>query len=566
MVPISVLLGLLDLVGVILLGTVGTLAFKVVSSDTKPTRLEVLFESILPSNLSGVSLALVVALMAIFVLGSKTIFQALINFRYINFLARLESDLASKLYGKIMRAQASELNSNKYSEYQYALTNGANRAVTGVIQSTISLVSDTLTTIFMAILAFYASPIAFLTSFLIFGMTYYLINGPIHKKSLKYGESATNIYVSLTERLLENFRGIKEVKVYRKEQEMIKRFDLEKRELSQISQRINWISSISRYFFEISILLAGVGITAVLVATTDMRRTVTAVVIFMAIGYRLIPNIQRIQSAFVSLRIAEGSTSIFFEIIDKHPGNEATDITASDYLSDSDFEFIELQDVYFVYPNGTKRETLSNISVLIKKNSTLAIVGESGSGKTTLADIIAGINQPSSGAIYFNNGDKLNRHQIFRPSTGYVSQAAALFGENIYENIAFGSTSTEIDKKKIDRILNSLNLSFLTNDEFKHDRNHIRSDGTNLSGGEKQRIAIARVQYADSQLVVFDEPTSALDEENKIKVIEYIKSISGIKTVIVVTHSLDLLDLCESVLEISNGRITFFGDVDKYRL
>jgi len=565
MIPASVFLGLLDLIGVILLGTVGTLAFKVVSSDAKPTKLEVIFKSILPSSLTSASLTLIVALLAIFVLGSKTIFQALINFKYIHFLARLESNLASKLFGKIMKGQAYALNSNKFSEYQYALTIGANRAITGIVQSVISLMSDTITTVFMAILAFYASPIAFVTTFLIFGFTYYLINGPIHKKSLKYGEKLTSIYISLTNRLLENFVGIKDVKVYRKESEMIRKFDVEKRELSVINQKINWISSISRYFFEISILFAGVGTIGVLVLTTDLRRTVTAVVIFMAIGYRLIPNIQRIQTAFVSLRIAEGSTSIFFEMLEKYPEADDKEDMHLQYMPEEDFEFVELRNVFFSYPDNLDKPTLIDISISLKKNTTLAIVGESGSGKTTLADIIAGINVPTSGDLLFNNAEGINSRKSKRPLTGYVSQTTALFGDDIYENIAFSSPSGHIDRAKVNHLLQDLNLSYLAYNQLGDGARGIRSDGTNLSGGEKQRIAIARVQYADSDLVIFDEPTSALDEENKNKVVEYIQSISGKKTVIIVTHTLELLSLCDTVLEITQGKISFFGDTRHFR-
>jgi len=417
----------------------------------------------------------------------------------------------------------------------------------------------------MALLAFYASPIAFATALVIFGFTYYLINGPIHKKSLKYGERSTSIYVSLTDRLLENLTGIKDVKVYRKEAEMIRNFDIEKRKLSENSQKINWISSVSRYFFEISILFAGVGIIGVLVLTTDLRRTVTAVVIFMAIGYRLIPNIQRIQTAFVSLRIAEGSTTIFFELLEKYPVVDEKYDENLQYVSEEDFEFIELRNVYFSYPDNLDKPTLIDISISLKKNTTLAIVGESGSGKTTLADIIAGINNPTSGELHFNTADGVNSGKRKRPRTGYVSQNAALFGVNIYENIAFGSHSSHIDKVKIDQILGNLNLSFLAHKQLGEDARSIRSDGTNLSGGEKQRIAIARVQYADSDLVIFDEPTSALDEENKNRVVEYIKSISGKKTIIIVTHTLELLDLCDNVLEITKGKASFFGDSQQFR-
>ena len=118
-------------------------------------------------------------------------------------------------------ADASELISNKFSDYQYALTIGTNRAITGIIQSSISFVSDSLTTILMSLFAFYASPAAFLLAMTIFGLTYFVINGPINRISSQYGERSMQVHISLTERLLESFRGIKEVRVYKKEARLV---------------------------------------------------------------------------------------------------------------------------------------------------------------------------------------------------------------------------------------------------------------------------------------------------------------------------------------------------------
>lgn len=562
MIPISVFLGLIDLVGVALLGTVGTLAFRLISNDPKPTRLENIFQSAIPGDLSLNSLTLFLAIASILVLGSKTILQAFVNFKYLKFLAKLESDLSLKLFKRIIRARASDLNNNKYSDYQYSLTIGSNRVVTGIFQTTISFLSDSITTILMGAFAFYASPTAFGLTLFIFGLTYYLINGPIHRRSTKYGNQSMNVYISLSEGLLENFRGIKDVHVYKQEERLIKTFSIEKWEQSLLGQKMYWLSSISRYFFEFAILIAGVAIIAVLSVTTDLRHTVTAVVIFMSIGFRLIPNIQRIQSSMVSLRIAEGATASFFNYLEDFHEDKPDHLDSPVSQLRGNLEFIKLDKVSFRY--GDSELILKDITFKMDSNKTLLVIGESGSGKTTLADVIAGINRPTEGFVSFTEFTDVSNGRRNEPSIGYVSQNSSLFGNDIYENIAFGKDPDFPDKPKIDQILEKFNLSFLSDSEFGSIRGAIRSDGTNLSGGERQRISIARVEYADPQIVIFDEPTSSLDAENKRRVTDYIKSINHTKTIVIVTHDLDLVDLCDYVLSISNGSIQFFGTASEF--
>jgi len=564
MIPISVFLGLIDLVGVALLGTVGTLAFRLISNDPKPTRLESIFQEIIPGNISLETLTLLLAIISILVLGSKTLLQALVNFKYLKFLAKIETDLSLKLFKRIIRARSSDLNNNNYSEYQYSLTEGSKRVVTGIIQTTISFLSDSITTILMAAFAFYASPTAFGVALFIFGLTYYLINGPVHRRSTKYGIQSTNVHISLSESLLENFRGIKDVHVYKQEERLIQTFNREKWELSLLGQKMYWLSSVSRYFFEFAILIAGVAIIAVLSITTDFRHTVTAVVIFMSIGFRLIPNIQRIQSSMVSLRISEGVTASFFSYMENFHEEKPDQIDSSASPLQRNLEFVKLDKVSFSYGDG--ESILKDITFKMNSDKTLAIIGDSGSGKTTLADIIAGINRPTEGFVSFAESNDLSNGEVYKPSIGYVSQNSSLFGKDVYENIAFGKNPDIPDKLKIDQILERFNLSFLSDSEFASGRSTIRSDGTNLSGGERQRISIARVEYADPQIVIFDEPTSSLDADNRSKVTDYIKSINHKKTVIIVTHDLDLIELCDFVLDIANGRIKFFGAASDFNL
>lgn len=560
-IPISVLLGLLDLVGVILLGTVGTLAFKSISDDSRPTKLELFLGNLIPGEVSTENLILILGIAAIFVLAAKTISQAIMNYKLAKFQARIETEIALKAFRRIIMSKASEFNSNKYSDYQYALTVGANRFVTGIIGSVIAFSSDTITTLIMAGFAFYASPIAFLAAFLIFLITYLLINGPIHDRSKSYGEEAAKIYVSMSEHILENFKGIKEISVYGKGDKLSQEFNQEKARSSVLNQKMLWISSVTRYFLEISILVSAMGIVGVLLLTSDIRRSITVLVIFMAIGFRLIPNIQRMQNSLVTIRIAEGTTKGLMSILDS--GDKENEIGMQRHSISTGFDSINIQNVFFDYPDSSG--ALCDISFRLSKNKCLAIVGESGSGKTTLADLIAGINSPSSGTITFEKIGSPDNSPKIAPTIAYVSQNSSLFGDDVYENIAFGSNDIIIDKDRIESILSNLNLIDLLTDSETTGLRLIRSDGTNLSGGERQRIAIARSEYADTQIVVFDEPTSSLDETNREKVIDYIKRIRNHKTIIIVTHTLELLEYCDSVLQLENGRIIFYGSVADFK-
>ena len=560
-IPISVLLGLLDLVGVILLGTVGTLAFKSISDDSRPTKLELFLGNLIPGEISTENLILILGIAAILVLAAKTISQAIMNYKLAKFQARIETEIALKAFRRIIMSKASEFNSNKYSDYQYALTVGANRFVNGIIGSVIAFSSDTITTLIMAGFAFYASPTAFLAAFLIFFITYLLINGPIHDRSKSYGEEAAKIYVSMSEHILENFKGIKEISVYGKGDKLSQEFNQEKARSSILNQKMLWISSVTRYFLEISILVSAMGIVGVLLLTSDIRRSITVLVIFMAIGFRLIPNIQRMQNSLVTIRIAEGTTKGLMSILDS--GDKENEIGMQRHSISTGFDSMNIQNVFFDYPDSSG--ALCDISFRLSKNKCLAIVGESGSGKTTLADLIAGINSPSSGTIIFEKIGSPDNSPKIAPTIAYVSQNSSLFGDDVYENIAFGSNDIIIDKDRIESILSNLNLIDLLTDSETTGLRLIRSDGTNLSGGERQRIAIARSEYADTQIVVFDEPTSSLDETNREKVIDYIKRIRNHKTIIIVTHTLELLEYCDSVLQLENGQIIFYGSVADFK-
>jgi ABC-type bacteriocin/lantibiotic exporter with double-glycine peptidase domain len=259
-----------------------------------------------------------------------------------------------------------------------------------------------------------------------------------------------------------------------------------------------------------------------------------------------------------SLRNAEAYTAPMFKLLENLPEKKekvTTDLVMSNY----NLQKIIVENLSFEFSNDY--QVLNNISFEVLRNQTLAIMGDSGSGKSTLVDLILGLYVPTQGKIsYLSDNKSEMSHKNFTIS--YISQNCSLFGSDLYENISLRKNLSEVERDTIDQISKSLHL-----DNFFIDNNirEIRSDNTNVSGGERQRISIARAKFFDTEIVVLDEPTSALDKDNKKRVFKYLQEISHNKTVIIVTHSRDLLDIADLVLLLEKGRKIFYGPTLEFK-
>lgn len=558
---ILIFLSFLDIVGIVLLGTVATITFNSVTNDSKPTRLEIFFQGVFPENISRGSLVIILSLGAFFALNAKTLLQGFFLYRFSKFLARLESDLATLLYRKILQAKVSDINVNKYADYQYSLTSGVNQVVVGVIGSVISFSSDLFAMALMLMFAIYASPASTLITFSVFALTFVFFNKQINRRAHDLGILTRESQISLSENVLESFRGIKEIKAYKIENLRLADFEKEKRVVSTVGQMRVWLMGSIRYLLELSILVSG-GLVALLLSfTSDLKNAVTVTTIFVVIGFRLIPNIQRLQNSITSLRIAKKTTLPVFEQLEKFEVSALETGNVNSSLT-SEFKAIIVKNLSFNF-EGDQRRVLTNIDFELMSGQTLVVLGESGSGKTTLVDLLTGLYEPSSGSISYvtTSGDRELPPGILPIS--YISQNCALFGSDIYQNIALKKSLSASETQRVDKIIESLNLHELRGNSLESRK--IRSDNTNVSGGERQRIAIGRAKYFDENIVVLDEPTSALDAKNKSMITKYLNQISKTKTIIIITHDLDLIAIADKVLILEKGKLKYYGSREKYK-
>ena len=227
---------------------------------------------------------------------------------------------------------------------------------------------------------------------------------------------------------------------------------------------------------------------------------------------------------------------------------------------------IELKEVHFAY--GPK-QVLSDINMVICKNSSVGIVGESGAGKTTIFDILTGLITPQSGTIWINgkNYEELDLSSL-RRKIGYVMQEPVIFNDTIANNVSFWERGGK-NGETVEKIMTALELSYCM--EFIKDSTNgiktiIGDKGIKLSGGQRQRIAIARELYKNPEILIFDEATSSLDSKSENFIRESINSMMGKQTVIIIAHRLSTIKNCDYIYVLDKGRIVQQGTFDELYL
>jgi ATP-binding cassette, subfamily B, bacterial PglK len=550
-VPMTILMGILDLIGIVLLGTLGTLAFRIISSDNKPTRLEVIINDIFNSNFETLNITLIVAFSAILILMVKTLIQAIFNQRFNRYMAVLESRIASDLLGLLVHSDFKKINKYNLSDYQYVLMIGINRLTVNVLTNSINLINDLFSTILMCIFAFYASPVAFISAVLIFGLIYKFINKRIISRARLLAEESVTYQKNTNAISQEILNAIKEIKVYNKEEYAVRQFQINKLSQTLTLQRLAWLNGLIKYVLEIGILVIGLVVVFVLILTTDIRKAVTVLTIFLAVAFRMIPNIQRIQNSGILFTAGHSATAQLFDMLNLFEKGKNKEKEA---IYPSEINSISLDNVSYRHSDERRNYLFKNLNLTIEKGKVIGIMGPSGVGKSTLIDIIARLIPPTNGTIsYFDeNGRKVESRQAIK--IGYVTQNSSLFGKNIFENVIFDNQFEKHETNIVEILAKKLNLSYILKQGNLKLTRQLKNDGTNISGGERQRISLMRAVYSNPSIYIFDEPTSALDSKNADVIVKLIQELKRDKIVIVVTHSKDLKKFCDQILEMQDGK------------
>jgi ABC-type bacteriocin/lantibiotic exporter with double-glycine peptidase domain len=389
---------------------------------------------------------------------------------------------------------------------------------------------------------------------LIIGLIYFLVFYNVRNYLKRIGEERLKSNQLRFKVVSECFSAVKEIKISAAEEIYIKYFSNAAKiyAKTQVSQMI--ISQMPRYVLEATafggVLLI---IFYIMIQTGNFNNSLPFLSLFLIAAYRLIPAIQQIYSSFSLFSFIGTSIDKLFDDMNHHKANDN-----NNYNQDV-VEFnkeITLSNINYIYPNASLT-ALEDISLSISAKSCVGIIGTSGSGKTTLVDIILGLLEPIKGTFKVDGKDITKQNlKSWQSSIGYVPQNIYLSDNTIEENIAFGVSSENINHDMVRKVSKIANLHQFVADELpKQYKTMIGERGVRLSGGQGQRIGIARALYHNPKLLILDEATNALDNETEKAVMDAINNLQKKITIIIIAHRVNTLSKCDVILKIKKGRI-----------
>ena len=560
-VPIYVSLAILDLLGVILLASCGTIAFNLVSGDTRPSRVELFIRKYLAPEVDSEVLIFTFAMVAALFLILKTLLNAVVNYRIIKWMANQESIFSTNLFASLLKAPLSEIRKIGVGDAQWAIMTGSSRIISGVVAPLVTVLGDLISILVLLSALILATPevTLMLLFFLIFSQRFY--SYWLRGRLSSYGHQASDKGAALNEEIIQSFNAVKEIKIYSLTDSINRYFVRERNVISIIGQKTSFLNNLFRYYLETIILFSTFFVVAFELYTSDLRRSLTSLVLFMSVGLRIIPSLQRLQAITMSLQFTQGITKTYFAMTSQL--QSLSKDVSSDYESDSISESsklgIRISNLsYFVNGEYGSQSILNKVNLDIRPGSFVAIIGSSGSGKTTLVDLISGLLEPQLGSVTFVD-TKGNNCPSHRQLVGYCSQNPYIFDSDVKKNLQIAKIS--IDPNSIQTIIDKLNLSSLS--RASQSKNEV-SFSRRISGGERQRIGIARAFLSNRPILVFDEPTSAIDKENLSRFLEILEQNRGMKTQIVVTHDLQVAEKCDLLIVLNNGSIVYSGKPISY--
>jgi subfamily B ATP-binding cassette protein HlyB/CyaB len=245
------------------------------------------------------------------------------------------------------------------------------------------------------------------------------------------------------------------------------------------------------------------------------------------------------------------------DVLDMEPEQKPSELSSRVVLPDLQGD-IRLDGIYFRYGGDETPYVLENISLEIKPGELVAIVGRSGSGKTTLAKMLVGFYAPTEGKLIIDGYDmSVIDKDYYRAQVGYVMQSNLLFSGTISENIASGEESP--DRRRIEEVAKMADAhAFISKMPLGYEQ-IVGERGVGLSGGQIQRICIARALYHDPRLLVFDEATSALDTQSESNIIGSMHEILKGRTAVIIAHRLSTIMRADKILVLYEGAIVEQG-------
>jgi ATP-binding cassette, subfamily B, bacterial PglK len=565
-IVLQVSMSALDLLGVAIIGILGALAVSGVQSKQPGSRVSQVLNFLGLDGYSFQSQAAILGLAAAVILIGRTLFSIFFTRRTLYFLSRRGAVISSTLISRLLSQSLITIQSRTTQQTLYSVTQGVTVITLGVLGATVNLIADFSILVVMAAGLFVVDPSIAISTFIVFSAIGFLLYRLMHQRARRLGIQEAELAILSSEKIVEVLSSYREAVVRNRREYYAREIGKLRLELADTLAEVSFLPSISKYVIETTVVLGALLISAVQFYLQDAGHAVATLAVFLAAGTRIAPAVLRVQQSSITIRGSLGAASPTLDLIESL-GTDHLESSVIDVVDTAHIGFdssVSLESILFSYP-GKSNPAVNNASFSISPGQFVALVGGSGAGKTTIVDILLGVLSPKSGIVKISNVAPLVAVVKWPGAVSYVPQDVTISNGTIRENVSLGFSSEFVSDEMVWSALDIAQLSdFVKNLPDQLDTK-VGERGTKISGGQRQRLGIARAMFTKPKLLVLDEATSSLDGQTESDISEAINALKGDVTVVMIAHRLSTVRHADLVLYLDQGRILAQGTFDDVR-
>ena len=374
---------------------------------------------------------------------------------------------------------------------------------------------------------------------------FYLFNYLFKEKLEKYGVLRQSLNLSILQSIKDTFDGLRELMIYKKKRVFLENFRKQSIKFTNVNIRRSIISILPKLFAE-SLIFTTFMLAIVFFISNGypLSKIVAIISVYALAGFRILPIFLSAVGSYQKLNYSKSAVDLINKLTSKS-NNIDKKLLNNKVIFKNEILF---ENIFFSYEK--ENLILKDFSLNIKKNSFTGVSGLSGSGKSTFVDLLIGLIEPQKGKILVDGISIKKLNDNYMDLFSYVQQKVYLFDSSILKNITFENNISEVNMDRLNYTLKFCELEKMVEDSIHGLNTNLGEFGSNISGGQLQRVGLARAIYKDSEIILLDEPLSNVDAKTKDLILDKLIELKVNKTIIYISHDFSDLSKCDSIIEL----------------
>ena len=563
---IQITISILDLLGVAAIGMLGVISVVGIQSGSSSGRVESILRILNIENQTLQVQSIILGIAAVVLLVGRTFFSIYFTRRILFFLSRRGAIISSSLVTKLLRNDLVVVQVKSTQDRIYALTHGVQIMVIQVLAATIILVSDASLLIVMTLTLFVLDFFLALSTVIVLGILGMFFYRFIYARARLLATQSTELTIESNEKISEVLQSYREVIVGNRRNYYSAEIGKIRFTLADMLAEMGFMPYSSKYIIESTVVLGALVVGSFQFISKDAVHAVGALAVFLAAGSRIAPAVLRVQQGAIQVRQGIGFAKPTLDLIDELGESDISGESSDevDTIHDGFLGDIKANKIVYFYPDNSS-PAIDEISLEISQGQSVAIVGPSGAGKTTLVDVLLGVLSAHHGSVTISGVSPAIAIEKWQGAIAYVPQDVVISKGTIRENVSLGYP---IEVATDELVMSAIKIAHL--EEFVSSlpdglETQVGERGTKISGGQRQRLGIARAMFTRPRLLILDEATSSLDGETEEIISSAIRSLHGFTTVVMIAHRLSTVRNADVVIYLGDGKVKAVGTFEEVR-